>query len=188
MSSLVFLPAALCWWALKKNNNNNCLLGRSKAGCASSARRPAQWQWQRLSAAAEDRRRRRAEPPPCRAERTARNGDDAKYFAVVILLASPSSADWHGPRCAARTTIASGSASYYWVFHSVERSRETAAMSKRWVRCRVSFLILNKNKPFQPRLPFIFQEWFHGLIPVQFLEHIRFCSIFLLYSLFFFVR
>ena len=23
MSSLVFLPAALCWWALKNNNNNN---------------------------------------------------------------------------------------------------------------------------------------------------------------------
>jgi len=23
MSSLVFLPAALCWWAQKKNNNNN---------------------------------------------------------------------------------------------------------------------------------------------------------------------
>jgi len=23
MSSLVFLPAALCWWASKKNNNNN---------------------------------------------------------------------------------------------------------------------------------------------------------------------
>jgi len=22
MSSLVFLPAALCWWALKNNNNN----------------------------------------------------------------------------------------------------------------------------------------------------------------------
>ena len=23
MSSLVFLPAALCWWAKKNNNNNN---------------------------------------------------------------------------------------------------------------------------------------------------------------------
>jgi len=26
MSSLVFLPAALCWWALKNNNNNNLKL------------------------------------------------------------------------------------------------------------------------------------------------------------------